>query len=181
MVARWKPVHLGHAAVLEALCDRAERVLVGIGSANRYDVRNPFTAAETRAMIDLVLAGSGRRNYDVVLVEDLGNGPRWRELVLRTFGPLDLFVTENAYVRSLLERDYRVEHPVAFVAPERRVAVDGTMVRAAMARGGNGWETLVPPAVARFIRERGIDRRFRSEFGLATLALAAPARDGAPG
>ena len=51
MVARWKPVHLGHAAVLRALCDRGEQALIGVGSANRYDARNPFTVAETREML----------------------------------------------------------------------------------------------------------------------------------
>lgn len=173
MVARWKPVHLGHAAVLEALADRADHAVIGIGSANRYDVRNPFTAAETREMIGLVLAG--RRSCEVIEVEDLDDGPRWRELVVARFGPLDLFVTENAYVRSLLERDYRIEHPATLVPPERRVAVDGTMVRAAMALG-EGWDALVPPAVARYIRERGLDARFRREFGLATLALGAAER-----
>jgi nicotinamide-nucleotide adenylyltransferase len=43
MVARWKPVHRGHAVVLRALSDRAEQALIGIGSSNRYDSRNPFT------------------------------------------------------------------------------------------------------------------------------------------
>ena len=55
MVARWKPVHLGHAAVLRGLMAAAPRVVLGIGSANRYDVRSPFTPAETRDMIRLVI------------------------------------------------------------------------------------------------------------------------------
>ncbi len=170
MVARWKPVHIAHAAVLEALCDRAERVLVGIGSANRYDLRNPFTAAETATMIRLALPG--RDNFRTLEVPDLGDGPRWREMVLGLFGPLDLFVTANPYVASLLGADYRVVRPVTLVAEERRVPLDGTTVRAEMARG-DGWRQMVPPAVADYLAEGGLDARFRREFGLATLALAA--------
>lgn len=166
-VARWKPVHLGHAAMLEALCDHAGHVLIGIGSANRRDARNPFTARETADMIEIALAG--RRNFELIEVEDLGDGPRWRDLVTARFGALDLFATENAWVRTLLEPVYNVVHPVTLVAAERRVPVDGTMVRRAMARG-EGWEALVPPAVARYIRDRGLDARFRREFGLETLA-----------
>ncbi|HEX5717631.1 MAG TPA: hypothetical protein VF179_15845 [Thermoanaerobaculia bacterium] len=174
MVARWKPVHLGHAAVLEALLERAGEVVIGIGSSNRYDVRNPFTAEESADMIRRVLGGkaeSGR--CELIPVPDLGNGPRWREMVAGLLGPLDLFVTANAYVRDLLQEVYPVIHPVQLIPPERRIALDGTAVRKAMARG-EGWRELVPPAVADLIDERGLAARFRREFGLATLALDTP-------
>lgn len=171
MIARWKPVHTGHAAVLEALADHADHAIVGIGSSNRYDVSNPFTAEETAEMIRLVLGD--RDNYEIVEVPDLGHGPRWRAMVIEMLGPLDLFVTANAYVRSLLEHDYRVVHPVTLIRPERRVAVDGKMVRRRMARGEE-WTELVPPVVARYLDERRLVDRFREEFGLATLALDAP-------
>ncbi len=167
MVARWRPVHLGHAPVLRGLCDVGREVLIGIGSSNRYNVRNPFTAAEAEAMIRLVL--DRRRNFTVVEVPDLDDGPRWREMVLQMFGPLDAFVTDNPYVGSLLECDYRVIRPISLVPPGERCPIDGTMVRRAMARG-DGWRGLVPPPVARLIRDGGLDYRFRKEFGLETLA-----------
>ena len=171
MVARWKPVHLGHAAVLEALLDQAEEVVIGIGSSNRYDLHNPFTLDETAEMIRRVLGDDGR--YSLVPVPDLGHGPRWREMVAGLMGPLDLFVTANAYVRDLLQDVYPITHPVRLVPPERRIPLDGTAVRKAMARG-DGWRPLVPPPVAALIDERGLAQRFRREFGLATLALDTP-------
>jgi nicotinamide-nucleotide adenylyltransferase len=173
MIARWKPVHLGHAAVLEALVEHADEVLIGIGSSNLYDVRNPFTAEESAAMIRRVLGG--RENYTVLPVPDLGHGPRWRAMVTEMFGPLDLFVTANDYVRDLMREAYRVVHPVHLVAPERRIPLDATAVRRAMAHG-DGWTEMVPATVAELIRTEGLDRRFRREFGLATLALGAPSR-----
>lgn len=175
MIARWKPVHLGHAAILETLCARADRVVVGIGSSNKYDVANPFTAAESRTMIGLVLAERG--NYEVLDVPDLGHGPRWRAMVVGMLGSLDAFVTANAYVRSLLENDYRVLHPLELLPVERRVRASGTLVREAMARG-EAWDELVPPVVARWLEAKGIVERFRIEFGLATLAQQAPSSDG---
>ena len=173
MVARWKPVHLGHAAVLEALAERAGGLLLGIGSSNRYDLRNPFTAEESAAMIRRVLGD--REGYAILQVPDLGHGPRWRAMVRELLGPLDLFVTANEYVRDLMREVYPVVHPVHLLAPERRVRLDATMVRRAMARG-EAWREMVPPAVATFIEAEGLDRRFRREFGLATLALDAPSR-----
>ncbi len=176
MIARWKPVHLGHAAVLEALVEHADEVLIGIGSSNRYDIRNPFTPEESEAMIRLVLDRADRREgYSVLPVPDLGHGPRWRAMVVDLFGPLDLFVTANDYVRDLMREVYRVVHPVQLVPPERRIPLDATAVRRAMAQG-EGWRSLVPAAVAEYLEAEGLDRRFRREFGLATLALDVPSR-----
>jgi nicotinamide-nucleotide adenylyltransferase len=168
MIARWRPVHRGHVPVLRALCDRADQALIGIGSANEYNLRNPFTLEETSDMIRLVLAG--RENYELIPVPDLHDGPRWRGLVVERFGSLDAFVTENPYVASLLSSDYRLLRPVELVPEAQRVAVDGSLVRKAMAQG-DGWRALVPLEVAEYIQAKGLDRRFRHEFGLQTLAL----------
>jgi nicotinamide-nucleotide adenylyltransferase len=168
MIARWRPVHLGHAAVLRALSDSAREAVVGIGSSNRYDIRSPFTAEETADMIRLVL---GRRtNVRLVLVPDLDNGPRWRDMVVEMLGPLDMFVTDNPYVASLLDGSYKVVRPLSLVADRERLPVDGTLVRREMARG-DAWVDLVPPPVAAYISSRRLDARFRREFGLATLSL----------
>jgi nicotinamide-nucleotide adenylyltransferase len=170
MVARWRPVHLGHEPVLRALCNCATHALIGIGSSNRYDARNPFTLEETGDMIRLVLAS--RENYTLIPVPDLDDGPRWRLMIVDLFGPLARFVTANPYVASLLAADYRLVKPVELVPPEERIAINGTMVRREIARG-DGWRDLVPPQVAEYITSRGLDERFRREFGLQTLALDA--------
>jgi len=75
-------------------------------------------------------------------------------------------------VRSLLETDYRVLHPLELLPVERRVKASGTMVRRAIARG-EPWQHLVPAPVARWLEDQGLVARFRAEFGLATLALDA--------
>jgi len=170
MVARWKPVHNGHELVLRGLCHRASQVKIGIGSSNCYDARNPFTAAETADMIRLAL--DGRSNVTLIDVPDLNDGPRWWEMVRRMFGPLDLFVTANPYVAHLLAGDFRIAHPVHFVAQHQRVPIDGTLVRRLMARGEN-WRELVPQKVANYIEDKQLDKRFQREFGLRVLALDA--------
>ena len=170
MVARWQPVHLGHAPVLHALCDRASHALIGIGSANRHNARSPFTLEETTDMIRLVLAG--RDNYTLLPIPDLDDGPRWRAMIVDRLGPLDQFVTDNPYVASLLKEEYHVIRPVTLVPRDRRVPIDGTTVRRAMARG-DGWRDLVPTEIVDYIAARGLDDRFRRDFGLHTLALDA--------
>jgi nicotinamide-nucleotide adenylyltransferase len=168
IVARWQPVHLGHIPALHAICDRASHALIGIGSSNRYNLRNPFTLEETTDMIRLALAGRG--NYTLIPVPDLDDGPRWRVMIVEMFGLLDLFVTANPYVASLLTADYRIVRPVELVPEKERVAIDGSMVRREMARG-DCWRELVSGEIADYIVTRQLDERFRREFGLQTLAL----------
>ena len=170
-VARFRPPHLGHAAILSALAREAATVVVGIGSANRHDLDNPFSGEETVELLRPLLP-EGR--FEHHLLPDLYDGPKWAAMVRERFGDLDLFVTANPYVRSLVEGFWTVEHPLAMLEPAERVAVDGKAVRRAMARGEE-WARLVPPEVARELRARGIVRRFREEFGLETLAREAPA------
>jgi nicotinamide-nucleotide adenylyltransferase len=168
MIARWRPVHKGQKAVLRALCCSAGYVLLGIGSSNRYNARNPFTLAETEDMLHLVLEEYD--NYRIIPVPDLDDGPCWRAMVLDLFGALDVFVTDNPYVASLLKEDYHLMRPVDLVPPRERIRVDGSMIRVAMARGER-WQDGVPAKIARYIEENALDARFRREFGLETLAL----------
>jgi nicotinamide mononucleotide adenylyltransferase len=168
MVARWQPVHSGHAVVLRALCQSASQALIGIGSSNTLDYRCPFRLEETSEMISLVLAQ--HNNYTLIPVPDLHDGPRWRQLILHLFGPLDCFVTANPYVASLLSADYRIIHPMEIIPSEDRMPIDGSLVRREMAQG-QGWLDMVPPQIAEYINTRRLDERFRREFGLQTLAL----------
>jgi nicotinamide-nucleotide adenylyltransferase len=168
MVARWQPVHLGHAPILHALCTHSDHALIGIGSSNRYNIRNPFTLDERMDMLRLVL--SKWENYTLIAVPDLDDGPRWCEMVKDMFGPLDVFVSANPYVASLLCEDYRVIKPVELIPENHHIAIDGSLVRKAMAQG-EGWQDLVPNEIEDLITIRLLDERFRREFGLPTLAL----------
>lgn len=172
VVARFRPLHLAHGALLDALFDSAGavEVAIGIGSSNRYDGRNPFTAVEAADMIDVYL-GARAAGARVLEVPDLGDGPKWRLMVRELLGPLDLFVTANPYVRDLMTGLYAVAHPRDLVPRERHVPISGELVRRAMARGGDAWRDLVPREVAALLEGRGLVERFRREFGLSTLAL----------
>lgn len=167
MVARWRPVHLGHTPVLRALCQHAENALIGIGSSNTYDYRNPFTLEETEDMLRLALVGYD--NFTLIAVPDLFDGPRWRDLVQELLGKLDVYVTDNPYVTELMSGIYNVIKPVELVPDEEKVPLNGTMVRGAMARGED-WQSMVAPKIAAYIKDQGLDQRFRDEFGLETLA-----------
>lgn len=170
MVARWKPVHLGHAAVLRGLMRNAERVSIGIGSSNIIDARNPFSAAESAEMLARVVGVS--TNVTIFEVPDLGDGPRWRDWLVERLGDVDLFVTANPCVASLMRVVMPVAHPVHFVPEAERIALNATMVRQRML-AGEPWDHLVPPAVAAYLRERCLVERFVKAFAAQPAAVSA--------
>ena len=170
IIGRWRPVHLGHQAALYALCEQFEHVSIGIGSANIYNYRNPFTVEEVREMLELTLAGHS--NYSLVSIPDTADEDAWRRSVKGAFGTPDLLVTANPYVRAMLDELWPIAHPVEFISEKRKVPVSGSMLRRRMA-DGSSWKDLVPPEIADYMIDNQLDQRFRAEFGLQTLALDA--------
>ena len=39
LIGRFKPLHLGASVLLESACEKAEKVIIGIGSSNKYNIR----------------------------------------------------------------------------------------------------------------------------------------------
>jgi nicotinamide-nucleotide adenylyltransferase len=162
MIARWKPVHLGHAVVLRALSGICEELVIGLGSSNIVDARSPFTVTESEEMVRRVLGPRAGLSFEAL--PDLFDGPRWRAMVVEKFRGIDLLFTGNRYVRDLLRHDFQVLHPVQLLSDTERVALSATQVRAAMGRGED-WRALVPPEVRSYLENEGIADRVISRWG----------------
>ena len=174
VIARFKPLHNGAYAMLEAVCENANEVIIGIGSANKYSLRNPFTAKESEDMVRLTLEQKFS-NYSIIHIPDFAqipeysDGKKWKEYVIEKFGKLDYFISSNPYVTDLLKDTYNVIQPYTIINSDKKIMMRGTLVRLEMARGNN-WENLVPKEVAKYLKKNNLVERFRKEFGLQTLA-----------
>ncbi len=177
VIGRFKPLHNGGALMLEALCQQADHVTIGLGSSNKYNLRNPFTSEESREMIEVFLS-SRSENYEFLEVPDFAHipeysdGRKWKEYVKEKFCSLNYFVTANPYVRDLLDDSYTVIHPGSCIPPEKWLKLKATEVRLEMARNSPRWRELVPCEVAKYIEQKNLLERFRREFGEETLLRA---------
>ncbi len=172
---RFKPIHKGGQAMLESICEQSEHLVIGLGSCNKYNLRNPFTCDESKEMIDLTLKDNFD-NYSFIQIPDFAHipeysdGQMWRTYVKEHFGELDIFFSGNDYVMGLLGDDYEIIEPYTIIPEERRVPIRGTMVRVEMAKGSGLWKLMVPDPAAEYLESEGLLARFRKEFGLQTLA-----------
>ena len=74
---RTQPPHIGHISMLEAACGSAREVIIGIGSANKYDAKNPYTAEERELMLRKSLADKDFHNYRFIHVPDFEDDNDW--------------------------------------------------------------------------------------------------------
>lgn len=181
VIGRFKPPHLAGQVMLESLCERADKIVIGIGSSNRYNARNPFTAQESQEMIESFLS-KRYDNYIFVHIPDFGHipeyadGQQWKEYARVALGTLDHLVSGNDYVTALLNVDYHIIHPNTIIPQEKHIDLRSSLVRLVMARNEQ-WEQLVPVEVAEYITSKKLDERFRQEFGHIILTEYAQGKD----
>lgn len=172
IIGRFKPLHLGAEKLLKSACEKSEYVIIGIGSSNKYNSRNPFTFEETKKTIELVL--NSFKNYKVVAVPDsahipeYADGKKWAQDVLKLFGKLDYFITGNPFVIELLKGSYKILSPEEIIFPEKKVDVKATKIRLAIVKN-EPWKNFLPKEVAKFIISNKLNERIKKEFGKEIL------------
>ena len=175
IIGRFRPLHNGSASLLDSLCSKADKVIIGIGSSNRYNFRNPFTAEETIEMIDKYLADK-YENYEIILLPDFAHipeyrdGKKWKSNVIDKFGKLDYFVTGNPYVAELLKGNFKILDPEQINPKLCTCRVHGKEVRLKMV-DFDDWQSLVPPKVADYLERNDLVERMRKRFGLITIGM----------
>jgi nicotinamide-nucleotide adenylyltransferase len=173
LIGRFKPLHLGGAALLEAACELSETVLIGIGSSNRYNHRNPFTAKESEEMIRRFLS-ERFTNYKIIYIPDFGHiseykdGNKWVDYVIDEFSSLDAFVTGNPYVKKLLIPYYDILNPFEIIPKVKQIQLRATQVRLKMVKDED-WQSLVPKEVEDYLSSSGLYNRIKLEFGKEIL------------
>ena len=159
---RFQPFHNGHLEYLRAAVERCENLVIGITNADPTQISeeatsehrhlpesNPFTFFQRSVMIrELLIEESIPLERSLIIPFPVHSPERWRYYLppnvvhyLRVFSPW-----EQAKVDRLRQHGYAVE----VLDPGVSKAVAATEVRRLMA-AGEGWEELVPPAVARVI------------------------------
>ncbi len=158
-MGRFQPFHLGHIYVINEILKDVDEVIIGIGSAQlSHSLENPFTAGERLTMISKSLfeEGTGKPSY-IIPINDVNNNSLWVSHVFSLTPPFQRVYSGNPLVKRLFK-----EQGVEVVTPPlyNRKEYSGTEIRRRIL-SGEGWEHLVPEAVAEIIREVMGEERMR--------------------
>ena len=160
VVGRFQPLHNGHKALIRQALERTGQAVVAIGSSTaKTGLKNPFTAAERRRMLEAVFAAElASGALSIVEVPDLHDPPRYARHAVAIAGPVDVVFGNDEATLGLFERDgIAVERP-GLVERER---YEARAIRAQLAADDMLWKKAVPPAVAALLIQWDAGRRLR--------------------
>jgi len=155
---RFQPPHVGHVFAIKWVLERADELIVVVGSAEKsHTLANPFTAGERILMLRRALAEEGIPLGKILFVPvpDIEYNSLWVSYLETLLPPFQAAASRNPLVKRLfMERGYPVLEPPMY----QRGVVSGVRIRKLMLEGGK-WEELVPRAVAETIKElKGVER-----------------------
>lgn len=160
---RCTPLHLGHTANIQRMCESYHNVIICLGSADKSRVReNPYTIEERIQMLHNVFGERIR----IVPLKDLGatrNTNEWCDYILRKVVALGLpeptdYVTgsrqDSLWYRGRFwigDNDPQKDHFTSdgalrrlHIMDRRLMAISATEIRGYLELGDDGWKDFVP-------------------------------------
>ncbi len=142
LIGRFQPFHKGHLYLVKKALEKAEKLVVGIGSANMSDENNPIDYETRRKIIKAVFYKEKieERLEKIVPLDDFFNDKKWLNNVKRQVGKFDLVVGNNEWTNKILEKSgYKVKRYPYY----KRQLYEGWRIRR-LIRDGKSWEDRVP-------------------------------------
>ncbi|MBU7025082.1 MAG: nicotinamide-nucleotide adenylyltransferase [Theionarchaea archaeon] len=150
-VGRFQPFHKGHLEILKRILKEHHELIIIVGSAQHsHTLENPFTAGERIQMITETLDEEKitKRIY-IIPVDDIHRHAVWVKQVESLTPSFNcVFSNEPITTRLFREAGYAVRQTELLYREEW----SGTEIRK-MILNDERWESCVPPAVARVIKE----------------------------
>ena len=132
VIGRFQTFHKGHASLVELCKEKANRVIVLVGSSQKSRLEdNPFTFEERKEMIKKVFP-----DVDVISLIDIGAGnvPAWGEYMLGEIDKHlhmlpDLFISGNEDKVDTWFSDERLKHMDVLKVDRGYIPISGTQLR----------------------------------------------------
>lgn len=167
---RFQPLHLGHLEYLLAGAERCLTLVIGITNPDPWSTvqeptdpgrglaeSNPCTFYERYLMVEGALAEAGVAGERLRIVPFPHGFPER----LVHYAPREavyLLTVYDEWGEAKLSRFHHLGLSTEVMWRRTDKPISGSRVRRTLTKGGD-WEPLVPPAVARIMKERGIDER----------------------
>jgi len=106
IIGRFQPFHLGHLYLIKKALEKADKIIIGIGSANITDVNNPIDF-ETRKKVIKAVAYKEKfenRLSKIVPLNDFFNDKKWLDNLKKQIGNFDIALGNNDWTNNILEK-----------------------------------------------------------------------------
>ncbi|HMS22959.1 MAG TPA: adenylyltransferase/cytidyltransferase family protein [Candidatus Levybacteria bacterium] len=151
IVGRFQPFHLGHKYLVERALEFADTVIIGIGSSNIKDDKNPYSLEVRKKFIQefLIQEKLSSKVFGIISIEDVPNDDEWFGIIEKKIKGIDVVVGDNEWVNGIFEKR---NFPVVKIGYLKRNILTGTGIRKNI-KEKKSWEERVPSYLVSHIRK----------------------------
>lgn len=157
LVGRFQPFHKGHLFLIKKSLAESEKIVIGIGSANIHDDKNPLDYETREKIIKSVFYKEKilDKLAKIVPLDDYFDDEKWRSNLSKKVGRFDIVVGNNEWVNRILESK---GHKISRYGYFKRYLYEGERIRNLMAEKKK-WQDRVPKYLVNFLKYAMIDIR----------------------
>lgn len=152
-IGRFQPFHNGHLYSLEKAIEIADRVVVGIGSANVSGTEdNPLDLVQRIEMVSQVIESEryGVQIMRVVGIDDYPADEDWMVEVERKVGGFQVVVGNNDWTNEVIKNSGRKVYKTGL---HNRDELEGVEIRKLIKDRDEGWKKRVPGYLVDYIQD----------------------------
>ena len=142
LIGRFQPFHNGHLYLMKKALLSADKLIIGIGSANVTDKNNPYSVGLRQLIIKTMIKEENLSDkiVQIILLDDFHNDEKWLKQINEKSKKFDLVVGNNKWTNRILER---AGYPILRVGFYKRYQYEGEKIRQLM-KEGKKWQNRVP-------------------------------------
>ena len=151
VIGRFQPFHLGHKYLIEKALEISEKIIIGIGSANKKDSVNPWQADERKMMLEEFVKQENleKRVIEIIKLNDNPDDDVWFENLIKKTGTFDVTVGNNAWNNGIIARH---GIPAVTIGFYERHRLEGIRIRQLMSLNKK-WEDRVPEYLVLLVKK----------------------------
>lgn len=151
IVGRFQPFHKGHLFLIKKALEKADKIIIGIGSANIIDENNPIDFETRKKVIKAVFYKEGIEDklIKIVPLSDYFDDKKWLLNLVKQVGKFDLTLGHNEWTNSILKK---AGYKVLKVDYYKRPLYEGWRIRK-LIKEGEKWQDRVPKYIVPWLYE----------------------------
>lgn len=153
VIGRFQPFHLGHKYLIEKALTISDKIVVGIGSPNVSDEKNPYDLSTRKKFLAEFIkrANIEDKVLKIVSIPDVPDDNEWLSIANKKTGKVDVVIGDNEWVNGIYEAS---GIPVARVGHFKRKTLEGTKIRHHI-KTKKPWKSRVPVYLVPHIEKKG--------------------------
>jgi len=106
IVGRFQPFHKGHLFLIKKALEKADKIIIGIGSANITDENNPIDYETRKKVIKAVFYKEKMEEKlsRIVPLDDFFDDEKWLFNLKKQVGKFDLALGNNEWTNNILKK-----------------------------------------------------------------------------